>query len=147
MATSLKRNRSRRRIAALTFLSNISLDGSYRDTKLALLPRNGAITKLPFLHTDDTLLEESDVVDSCFNEADENCLKYKQILDSNKKNQQQCKSVNSSDAHSLSSDSESIITPIKTSTEEPLFRTRSRSAKERSVMMFLFLYLLVKLVS
>jgi hypothetical protein len=45
MATSLKRNRSRRRIAALTFLSNISLDGTYSDMKLAFYMRNGAIEK------------------------------------------------------------------------------------------------------
>ncbi|XP_074031340.1 CDK5 and ABL1 enzyme substrate 2 [Leptinotarsa decemlineata] len=60
MAASLKQNRSRRRIAAITFLSNISLDGSYRDTKFGFLPRNGAITKASLYFTEETLVEESD---------------------------------------------------------------------------------------
>ncbi|XP_060526213.1 CDK5 and ABL1 enzyme substrate 2 [Cylas formicarius] len=59
MATSFKRNHSRRRIAAVTFLSNISLDGSYRDTRLALLPRIGVIAKAPCFNNDN-ILEESD---------------------------------------------------------------------------------------
>lgn len=107
MATSLKRNHSRRRIAAITFLSNISLDGSYRDTKFALLPRNGAITR-----TSETSYSQDD--DECYDEPDH--------FDSKAFNPQKkiCKpKQNQIDIHS-SSDSDGINTPIKGSLEEAM---------------------------
>lgn len=127
MATSLKRNRSRRRIAALTFLSNISLDGSYKDTKLALLPRNGAINKTPFLYAENVLEEESSGKDY-LNEEKQNITIDRQVL-SNKSIIQHHRKVQSADYHSVSSDSEGFITPIKAYFEDTPFKTRS--LKER----------------
>ncbi|KRT80789.1 hypothetical protein AMK59_5462 [Oryctes borbonicus] len=110
MANSLKRDNSRRRIAAITFLSNISLDGSYRDTRLSLLPRNGAISKndCNFSKKDDVLREESD---DEFSDSEP-------IRIANPKKRFHKVKPYSVDVHSLSSDSESVITPIKGTAED-----------------------------
>lgn len=108
MANTLKRNRSRRRIAAITFLSNISLDGSYRDTRLSLLPRNGAITKTTLFENDD---------DDIFDDEAEDCLGNADKIQPKTKRYQKKKQANL-DVNSLSSDSESVLTPIKTSVDD-----------------------------
>lgn len=111
MANSLKKNRSRRRIAAVTFLSNITLDGSYRDTRLSLLPRNGAIIRneaTVSLESDSYGEEEDDLVNT------EVQIKNDRIKRLQKHKQKQC----NQDVHSLSSDSESILTPIKTCVDD-----------------------------
>lgn len=133
MANSLKRNRSRRRIAAITFLSNISLDGSYRDTRLALLPRNGAIIKnSALLSTDEIVAEESDGPDDCFtNESIHNSLKPKNLF----------QKQHNLDGHSLSSEeSESVITPFKAYADKGAPRGFT-SRDSRSVFYILFDYI------
>lgn len=122
MATSLKRNRSRRRIAALTFLSNISLDGSYKDTKLALLPRNGAINKIPVLYSENVLEEESNGQDYV-NEEKHRITVDKQVVPN--KNIQHM----SADYYSATSDAEGFILPINAYLKDTSFK--AISLKER----------------
>ncbi|KAJ4436049.1 hypothetical protein ANN_18676 [Periplaneta americana] len=114
MATSLKRNRSRRRIAALTFLSNISLDGTHRDTKFSFLNRNGAFTR------ESKLDQEGN---ECDCESDTDSLKIKELervteyIKTNRKEQRSPQEHGKSpDHHSNSSDSnpsETTLTPLK----------------------------------
>lgn len=124
-AASLKRSRSRRRIAAVTFLSNISLDGSYKDTKLALLPRNGAINKNSF-PLNDYILEESDDIEGSFSETEN-------IPLNNKTNGKKKVTKKTSDDDSDNSDSDSYITPLKVNLDEnvPRIRNDFRTSRER----------------
>lgn len=118
MANTLKKSRSRRRIAAITFLSNITLDGSYRDTRLSLLPRNGAITK-----QDPATLLENDLFgeeDDCLGDAENVQLKSDRIKHLHKQKQSNL------DVHSLSSDSESILTPIKSNLDDSNLNKREK---------------------
>lgn len=111
MANSLKRTHSRRRIAALSFLTNITLDGSYQDTKVSG-NKNGAVSKAPFLCTEAILPEEeSEMINenSRLLNSQINNGKFTPVLE-----RQQFKKYRPSTSDS---ESESNITPSKTTVD------------------------------
>ncbi|XP_029034400.1 CDK5 and ABL1 enzyme substrate 2 isoform X3 [Osmia bicornis bicornis] len=114
MAAALKKNHSRRRLAALTFLSNISLDGSHRDTKLAVLSRNGVA------HTrtlSDSQAHQVDVRQTDLNVSSEEVLDdsiEEQLIHSSVKQTSSPQLVSKGGEHnSFSSNSDGILTPAK----------------------------------
>ncbi|CAK9818912.1 CDK5 and ABL1 enzyme substrate 2 [Anthophora plagiata] len=114
MAAALKKNNSRRRLAALTFLSNISLDGSHRDTKLAVLSRNG-VTHTRTLS--DSQAHQVDVRQTDLNVSTEEVLddcSEEHLVPSSAKQTSSPQLVPKSAEHnSFSSNSDGLLTPAK----------------------------------
>ncbi|KOC62967.1 CDK5 and ABL1 enzyme substrate 1 [Habropoda laboriosa] len=114
MAAALKKNNSRRRLAALTFLSNISLDGSHRDTKLAVLSRNG-VTHTRTLS--DSQAHQVDVRQTDLNVSTEevldDCSEEHLIPSSTKQTSSPQLVPKSAEHNSFSSNSDGLLTPAK----------------------------------
>lgn len=115
MAAALKKNHSRRRLAALTFLSNISLDGSHRDTKLAVLSRNGVAHARTL---SDSQAHQVDVRQADLNisteEVLDDCTEEHSIhLSTKETSSPQLVQTSGAEQNSFSSNSDGLMTPAK----------------------------------
>ncbi|XP_053974928.1 CDK5 and ABL1 enzyme substrate 2 isoform X2 [Hylaeus anthracinus] len=114
MAAALKKNHSRRRLAALTFLSNISLDGSHRDTKLAILSRNGAVHARTL---SDSQAHRADVrqtdLDVSSEEVLDDCTEEHATHPSAKQSSSPQLTSKNAEHNSFSSNSDGVLTPAK----------------------------------
>ncbi|XP_031778546.1 CDK5 and ABL1 enzyme substrate 2 isoform X2 [Nasonia vitripennis] len=116
MAAALKKNHSRRRLAAFTFLSNISLDGSHRDTRLVLLPRNGVLNnnQLSEVKTAASKNSQANVDENSWDDAlDGSCDENNDQCGRQNDSPQSAAVQNHLPDRSFSSDSETTVTPAK----------------------------------